>query len=431
MNVKETKSWLNCFKSFGIQLGLDRIQHILQRLGNPEKAYDVVHVGGTNGKGTVCRLLTSIFYENGYHVGMYTSPHLQVLNERYVVDNSMITDLVLARIISKIRPIVEDMVRNGETPTYFEVCTAIAFQYFYEKKVDIVVIEVGLGGRYDATNVVIPLVSVITNVSLEHQHILGDTIEKIAFEKAGIIKKDTPVVTAARNSALQVIKKVSEKQHAPLHVVENKKTQRIHAGASGQKFHIKGMLKDYVVETPMLGMYQGENISIALATVEQLQMKGVYLTDENILQGIKNTVNPGRMEIVSYDPVVLLDGAHNPAGAELLSKTLVDDFCYSKLILIFGVLRDKNIRKMLSVLLPLAHQVILTEPATPRACNALELTNLIRNIDSSKQVMVKKTVTDALKLARSLTEEKDLICVTGSLFTVGEARSILLQGNTF
>jgi len=214
MNFEEAVEWLYGFQKYGIKLGLDRIKYISKKQGNPEKNYNTIHVGGTNGKGSVCKILESIFVCNGNNVGVYTSPHLQHITERITVNKKNITNEELVSLVEKIKPIVEDMIKEGNTPTFFEVFTAIAFDYFNEKKVDFAIVEVGLGGRYDATNIITPEVSIITNISLDHQNILGEKVEDIAFEKVGIIKENIPIVTAATGKALVVVEQISKEKNS-------------------------------------------------------------------------------------------------------------------------------------------------------------------------------------------------------------------------
>ena len=246
MNFKDCIDWLNSFEKYGIKLGLDRIKHICKILGNPQDCYKIIHVGGTNGKGSVCKFLETILVKNGYIVGTYTSPHLQHFSERIVVNKNQISENEIIKLVEKIKPIVNRMIDDNETPTYFEIVTSIAFQYFKEKNVDYAIIEVGLGGRFDATNIVNPIVSVITNVTYDHQNILGDDIKDIAFEKAGIIKKDIPVVTAATGEALNVIKKVAIENNSNVNIIDNN-WKLVNAKQDPKEFIIKGSIKDYKI----------------------------------------------------------------------------------------------------------------------------------------------------------------------------------------
>jgi dihydrofolate synthase/folylpolyglutamate synthase len=430
MNYDETITWLYSFEKFGIKLGLNRINYICKKLGNPQNSYKCIHIGGTNGKGSVCRFLQSILTTSGYKTGVYTSPHIQRFSERFIVDYKEISESDVVFLVEKIKPIVEKMIKEDNTPTFFEIVTAIAFLYFKEKKVDFAVIEVGLGGRFDATNIVEPIVSVITNVTLEHQDILGHKIEDIAFEKAGIIKNKIPIITASKDSALDVIKKVAEEKDAPITIIDVSSWKKTKGGVDWQEFLISGSLKEYNVKTSLLGEHQGENIALTVAATEKLQMNGVFITDEAIAEGIEKTINPGRMEIVGFEPLIILDGAHNIAGITSLKKTLQDDFVYKKLILVLGILSDKNVKEMLEIIVPIGDIIVTTKSQNKRAMEPDKLKELIEKLNIKNQVFVKDMISEAVKYALSIAKKDDLICITGSLFTVGEAREYLVNKST-
>jgi dihydrofolate synthase/folylpolyglutamate synthase len=430
MNYDETITWLYSFEKFGIKLGLDRIKFLCKELGEPQKSYKTIHVGGTNGKGSVCRFLQSILTTSGYKTGVYTSPHLQRFSERFIIDDKEISESDIVLLVKKIKPIVDKMIQKDNTPTFFEIITAMAFLYFKEKKVDFAVIEVGLGGRFDATNVVEPILSIITNVTLEHQDILGHKIEDIAFEKAGIIKNKIPIITAAKDPALEVIKKVADERQAPATFIDNSSWKKTKSGIDCQEFLINGSLKEYNAKTALLGEHQGENIALSIATIEKLQMSGVYITDNAITEGIEKAVNPGRMEVLGFNPLIILDGAHNIAGISSLKNTLEDDFVFNKLILVIGILSDKNVKEMLEIIALFADVVITTKSQNKRATEPNELKDILEKLNFKKQIIVKEKVDDAVKHALSIAEKDDLVCITGSLFTVGEARDYLLNKNT-
>jgi len=427
MSFNDTLKWLYSFQRFGIKLGLERISYISKELGNPHKKYKVIHVGGTNGKGSVCMLLESILTNAGYKVGVYTSPHLQHISERIAIGKNRISEDDLVSLVNKVKPIVNQMVKNNKDPTFFEIITAMAFHYFSCKNVDFAIIEVGLGGRYDATNIVDSTIIIITNVSLEHQNILGKNIKDIAFEKAGLIKKNIPVITAAKGDSLNIIEKVAKKRDLSIYKIDTKKWKRINHNQSIQEFIIKGILKDYSVRTQMLGKYQGENIALAIAAIENLQMNGIYITDLNILNGVEKAFNPGRMEIICYKPILLLDGAHNTAGMESLCNSIRNDFYFNKLIVILGILSDKDIPSMLSIIIPLANVIITTKSNISRACEPFALKEMITKLDKKKEVIIKEKIIDAIEFAKTIAEESDIICITGSLYIVGRARDYLVS----
>jgi len=426
MNYKEGINWLYSFKKYGSKLGLDRISHLIEKLSNPHQNIKTIHVTGTNGKGSVCIFIGSILQKAGYKVGVYLSPHLQEFSERIVVNGENISEDELIILIKKIKPFVDDMILENDTPTFFEIVTAMAFQFFSDCAVDFAVIEVGLGGRFDATNIVNPLVSVITNVSLEHTDYLGENIKSIAFEKAGIIKKKVPVVTAAINDARDIINKIAKENNASITIIDKDSWNRQFYNMDYQEFLIQGTFNEYNVKTSLLGEYQGENIALAISTIEQLQMLGVYLTEAVIQDGISTTFNPGRMEIISEKPTVLLDGAHNPAGVQMLQHTLERDFEYANLILIIGILKDKNIQKMLGTIAPISDVIIITKSLNVRACEPQLIKDTLNKIGYKKDFLIKDTIPKAIDHAKSIANIDDIICISGSLFTVGEVRSYLV-----
>lgn len=422
MDYDEAINWLYSFEKHGIKLGLERIEYICKMLGNPQNNYHIIHVGGTNGKGSVCKYVSSVLSYAGYTTGVYTSPHIQRFSERFVIDCDEISEIEIILLVEKLKPIVEEMQTNGNMPTFFEITTAMAFEYFYNKKVDYALIEVGLGGRFDATNIVKSMVSVITNVTLEHQDRLGDTVEEIAFEKAGIIKENIPVITGAEKNALEIVKKIASEKNSPLTVVDKKMWGKKDGGVDWQSFTIHGNLKDYVVKTHLPGVFQGENLALSLMCIEALELKGVYITEDNIKEGIENTTNPGRMEIVSFEPVILLDGAHNIAGMQMLKDSIEKDFVYEKLILVIGILSDKNVKEIIDIIDPISDTTIVTKPKNNRASDPEKLKDFLK----SKPVTVKDSVSEAVEYAKKIANKKDIIVITGSLFTVGEARSLLV-----
>jgi len=421
MNYRDCIEWLNSFEKFGIKLRLDRIMNICNNLENPQDYYKIVHVGGTNGKGSVCRFLESVLVNSGYVVGTYTSPHLQRFSERFVVNKKEISENEIVNLVSKIKPIIDKMIDEDNIPTYFEIVTAIAFQYFKEKNVDIAIIEVGLGGRFDATNIVDPIVAVITNVTLEHQKILGYKIKDIAYEKAGIIKKNIPTITAARGEALKVINNVAQEKVSNIKIISNNSWRIINKKLDFWHYIVNGSLKEYNIKTSMIGKHQGENIAITIAAIESLQMNGIYITDESIDEAFLNIKNPGRMEIAGINPLILLDGAHNISAMKYLRSTLEDDFSYEKLILIIGILSDKNIQEILDIISPIADTIIATKSQVSRAFDPRVLKEMVKN----KEVIVKDRIDEAIIYAIKIAKKSDLICITGSLYTVGEARNYL------
>jgi dihydrofolate synthase/folylpolyglutamate synthase len=427
---QDAYGWLCSFDKYGWIFGLERITVLLEQLGNPHEGLKVIHVAGTNGKGSVCKYVSSILQKAGYSVGLYLSPHVERFSERIVVNNQEISKEDFAMLVSQVKPVVDAMKKQDNTPTFFEIVTALAFLHFKDCFVDYAVVEVGLGGRFDATNVVHPLVSVITNISLEHTDILGKDVASIAFEKAGIIKEDVPVVSAAVSDARVTIERVAKERNTLVMWIDQTMWKRKSYQGRYQEFMIRGSFKDYSVKTSMLGQHQGENIAVAIAAVEQLQMGGVYLTDSDIQDGIEAATHLGRMEIISEGPLILLDGAHNPAGMSMLVQTLREDFPDHRLVLVLGVLKDKDLQTMVSTIVPISDVIIITKSGNPRAADPQQLKKIIEGFDINKTVIVEDSIPCAIDHAKQLAKQKDLICVTGSLFTVGEARGYVLLGKS-
>ncbi|MBC7080751.1 MAG: bifunctional folylpolyglutamate synthase/dihydrofolate synthase [Thermoplasmatales archaeon] len=383
--------WLEKLDENRISLGLERMEKFMKE--REKIKYKCIHVGGTNGKGSVCHFIYNILREN-YSVGLYTSPHLERLNERIVVDGVEISDEEVER--------YEYL--NKYNFTYFEALTAIAIDYFEKKNVDYAIFEVGLGGRLDATNVIEPEISIITNVSLEHENYLGKDISSIAREKAGIIK-NAPVVTACKGEALELIKNFAK----DLYVVgEDVKWRKV----ENNKFLIEANEK-YLVETKMNGVFQGENIAIAIKASELLG-----IGKEKIIEGIRKTFLPGRMERIGN---FILDGAHNPKAIEAFSSSLAD---YNRLIVIFGAMKDKNIPEMISRLPP-ARFYIATKSGSRRAMDAEKIAEIGKKI--GVDFFVKSEIREAIEFANEIAKENEIICIVGSLYLVGEARKILKE----
>ncbi len=420
MNYDESVTWIDEFHQYGIKLGLNRIKKVLSQLGNPQEKVSFVHIAGTNGKGSVCRFISSILSSEGYKTGLYLSPHLIDFRERFQLNNTVIKKECFAAIVTRIRPLIEQCKDEGIQLTYFEICTIIAFLFFADENVDYAIIEVGLGGRYDATNVIRPMVSVITNVSLDHQKQLGKTVQEIAFEKAGIIKPHGVVVTAAKNDALEVIQSICEGNTASLNVVTDKMITVEETSFAHQTIAFHGVFDDYLVTTHQLGLYQPINIAVSITAIETLQQQGVFVSKESIYKGIQQMNHPGRMQLVCKHPFFLLDGAHNVDAMKQVVVSVNKLFTFNRLILIFGAMKDKSIREMLTEILPITDIVIVTKPNQKRAAKSEDIAHCILEIDKSKQIMVTNFVVDAYHKAFEIAKKDDLILGTGSLFTVGE-----------
>ena len=396
MDYNESVAYLESLEVFGQQLGLDRIKRLLQKLGNPQNQLKIIHVAGTNGKGSVCAMISSILQEAGYKVGLYTSPHLVDFRERFLINGKMISEQDVTRLATLIRPLADEVALESSQPTYFEVTTAIAFHYFQEQAVNYAVIEVGLGGRLDATNAIAkPLVSVIASIDLEHTDILGDTIHEIAFEKAGIIKEGVPVVAHADENAYRVIKRI----------------------ADSEKAKIRRVTKKYTGKIGLHGDFQKMNAAVAAEAVKTAKIK---LSDGAIKSGIEKVIWPGRIDLRNYSRKrILFDGGHNLAGIKVLLPEL-KNFEYGRLIVLTSILKDKDYKHMLELLGHHAKLTILTKSTNSRAC---EPQVLAKHAIGARIVI--PDLENAINFALSESGTDDLILVTGSIYLVGDTMRLL------
>ncbi len=412
---------------FGIKLGLENISAVLAEFNNPHRCFASLHVAGTNGKGSVCAMLEMIFRRHGLRTGLYTSPHLVDVRERIQVEGKLISEKDLRRLLREIEKTEKKLKKSGRLEgalTYFEILTIASFLYFKQKKVDLAVIEVGMGGRFDATNVVLPEISVITTISFDHQQYLGETIDKIAFEKAGIIKPQTPCVCGVRNrKALSVIRKKCREMNSPLIEVFGKDSRFTWTESDSNLLFEYKYGRDFYRFSPSLpGFHQGENAAIALAAAEVMKEKGWKLRKKLMIEAVENTSWPGRLELISTVPPIILDGCHNEAGARV-----VKEFWKSRIrqpgLLVFAVMKDKEIEKIAAHLFPLASRIILTKPKIDRAAAPEEIAFRLKSY--SHRFFLEKDVPSAIRLALSMSEGRVPILVAGSLFLVGEARQFL------
>jgi dihydrofolate synthase / folylpolyglutamate synthase len=399
-----------------IRLGLGPISRLLDRLRNPQETYETILVGGTNGKGSIAAMVASILEQSGFTVGLYTSPHLIDIRERIKVNGRMIGHEEMGVCIKDIREeLIEDI-------TYFEFLTVIAFIHFYNVKIDMAVLEVGMGGRLDATNVVNPLVSVVSNVALDHRAYLGNSLKAIAIEKGGIIKEKGVCVTAAKQrQVINVLQDICLKRQAKIRRLGREfKVEVKHNGT----FSVRGIGNGYKdLVCPLKGRHQVENAALAIGAIESIRERGCDIDSEAISQGIRNTQWEGRLEILQNEPMVLVDGAHNPAGISALCKALKTEFEYDRLILIFGVLDDKDYGNMLRKIVPLADHLIITRPQTDRSMPPASIKPIASRYTHQKVEIIENSL-DALNHALSRADIHDLICATGSLYLVGEIKKI-------
>ena len=427
MNYQECIHYLEEEVGFGSVPGLERIKCLCERLGNPQQKLSVIHIAGTNGKGSAVAMLSSILKEAGYRVGTYTSPHLEKYNERFLINGKEISDEDFAREITLMKNICEELAAEGKAvPTLFEIVTGVAFHYFAEQKVDVLILEVGLGGRYDATNIVAePLLSLIMSISIDHTDFLGDSIEKIAAEKAGIIKKNCPVVLYSQDEIVyNMVKDAADRMDAPFYCLNDAEIDVASQTLEGSVFSVKNKSMSLEkVELPLLGSYQISNCVTVLEACRVLKKRGLQLSEEAVRRGLKNAHWAGRMEICRKEPLVILDGAHNEDGIHQLAKSLSVYFREKKVTLILGVLGDKEYHKMAEHILPHADSVILTEPHSERKLDVFTLARSISNHNGT--IYTEKEIEDAYEKALSLTPAEGIILCCGSLYMIGAMRTYI------
>jgi dihydrofolate synthase/folylpolyglutamate synthase len=428
-SYQETIAYLYGLQKHGIKLALSNTVKLMQLLGDPHRKFRSVHVAGTNGKGSTAAFIASMLRTAGYRVGLYTSPHLVSFTERIRINNVLITEAKVVELAQRVRDGWRDAVatdgRGELIPTFFEVTTAIAFAYFAEENIDIAVIETGMGGQFDSTNVITPLVSVITNIDLEHQEFLGNTLEQIAFEKAGIIKPCVPVVTGTvQPEAVNVIEREATAGNAPIYRLSQHFQPKNIISGTVQTFDYQGLDVTYpALRIAMLGAYQVDNACLALAAIECLRRAGLSLDEHAVRHGFEQTRWEGRLERVVSRPDIYLDGAHNPASAKKLAKAIREmKPAYQRTILIIGILGDKDYQGVLSELVPLADHVVATKPQYSRALDVLTLATEIRKRHAS--VDTAETLETAIAKARTTALPDDLVLITGSLYVVGDARAL-------
>jgi dihydrofolate synthase/folylpolyglutamate synthase len=411
-------------RRFGIKLGLETIRHILSHLGDPHLNFRTIHIAGTNGKGSVAAMLSEILHAAGYRVGRYTSPHLERFNERICINNAPIADADVITGYERVAAI-KDLDRQ---PTFFEFATAMALDQFGREKLDWAVVETGMGGRLDATNVLRPTLSIITNISLEHREYLGNTIAAIAREKAGIIKPMVPLVTGVRQpSARQVVYGQARKHKAPaFRAGSDFRCRRLASGA----FNYYGMAKTYRnVKLNLAGEHQVDNAALALAACEVLmQTASVEIPEQAILRALAATSWPGRLEIVSHSPEVILDGAHNLTAARALARHLRKQYANRRITLVVGILDDKPSEAILKELAPACRRMVVTQPQIDRANSAERLSMSAKTHLSD--VTTIGDVASAVRHALETSQKNDVICIAGSLYVVGEAQTALRKLDT-
>jgi dihydrofolate synthase/folylpolyglutamate synthase len=433
LNYSQAEQYLNSFTNYeqipgityaGPGYSLEHVEEILNRMGNPQLAAKTIHIAGTKGKGSVAAMIAQVLSSSGYKTGLYISPHFHTLRERISIDGTLISEVDFAAAMAEVKPFVESMKQDTSLRqlTYFEALTALAFVYFQKKQVDFQVLEVGLGGRLDATNVVTdPTVCVITSISLDHTQILGNSLEEIARQKAGIIKPGCWVVLSPQpQDAASVISDICREREANVVQVGKDVTwHRTGGDLHHQSLLIDGRTGKYQISIPLLGDFQLENAATSVAALEILVSAGLAISTTDIAQGLTHVQWPGRFQILQQNPTVLIDGAHNVASMKRLVDNVKAYFPHKAILLVFGTSCDKDIPAMITELLPLSSRVIVTEASNSRAA---PLSTLVTEFTKRGiKPETKKNVTEAISRALSIAGRADVICVTGSLFVVAEA----------
>ena len=417
MNYEEAMNFIQNTNKFGSVLGLDNIRELLERLGNPQDQLRVVHIAGTNGKGSTLAFLAGIFRESGYRAGRYVSPASFSYEERFRINEENISKKDLCFYMEKIKNVAEEMVKDGLShPTMFEIETALSFLYFLDKKVDVVLLETGMGGRLDATNVVKkPIATVIASIGMDHMQFLGDTLEKIASEKAGIIKEGCPVISYDNTKEVnEVIKNKAKQMHAKVTFVNSAGIRVLQESLNGESFSYRSSDGRWYekIEIPLLGRHQINNAALALETLNVI--KNYYcISDFQTEDGMRKTIWRGRIEILEREPMVICDGAHNPDGAKSLLSFLQNNFTNQRLIYIMGVLSDKDYEQMVRILAPAADKIYTVAPDNPRALSSRELCNCISKYHQN--VEERQRLAECLSEVRQKAEKDDVIIICGTL----------------
>lgn len=428
MNYNQVMNYYENLSYNKINLGLERISKLLSELGSPDKGQKYIHIAGTNGKGSIANYTYNILVDAGYKVGIYTSPYLIKMNEAIKVDSEFISDDDFARITSHVKNVIESSSSlNKEGLTCFEILTTVAFLYFYEKKCDFVILEVGLGGRLDATNVIEkPLVSVISKIGYDHVNILGNEIEDITREKAGIIKDNSVVVLSPQDFQIvpRLIKSCCDKHNAILNCV-NKEELFIHNKENEleQIFDYKDIKN---LKIKLLGKHQIDNAVTALEVILALKNYGFNIDETNLFNGLINTRWQCRLELISTKPKIFIDGAHNVDGISTVAEFFKANFKGEKIKFIFGVLKDKNYKEMIDKIAPISESILTVSPKNERALDAQTLSEIIKEHNIKTQAC--SSIEEAIDLVLLEAIDSSIICICGSLYYVGEARNLILQG---
>ncbi len=428
MTYEEAMEYIENVGRFGSNYGLKRTYRLLDILGNPQDKLKIVHVAGTNGKGSTTAMITKMLRGCGYKVGMYTSPYLEVFEERIQINGENIRKDVFVMLLEEVKKAVKVVVlEKYDHPTEFEILTALMFLYFYKEEVDYAVVEVGLGGTMDSTNVLTPVVSVITSISMDHMNILGNTIEEITNQKAGIIKENKSVVLYPNEENIEkIILKKAEEMNAEACIVkrEDARLLVIDKENNYQLIEVKGNYNTYNIKLPLLGKYQILNLAVAINTVEVLLSKeNIHIDKECIEKSLEDVEWKGRLEIIKKSPLVVIDGAHNIGGIKSLSSTIDEYFQYKNMYLMLGILADKQVNEMIEVITPKAKKVFALTPHSERAELAEDLKREILKVNSNCEAF--EDYEEAFLKVYKEADKDDLIIISGSLYMIGDMRKIL------
>ncbi len=425
MDDREARQYLDQFPRFEVKPGLSRIQQLLEAAGKPHLAYPTVHVGGTNGKGSVAAMVDAVLRHAGLRVGRFTSPELMDFRDRIAVNGEWITEDELARAVTRLAPAIEAL---DDVPSQFEVITALAFHHFADVDVDMGVIEVGLGGRYDATNVVRPDVAILTNVSLDHTALLGGTVEKIAWEKAGIAKSAIPLLVGPlQDSVRRIVQRECEKTGAAVVAPLDIQLQRVSRDWRHATYHVDGFGQIDQLTLPLIATHQIENLRLALGTVRELRQRGSAVPDDAIREGLRSVSWPGRLEMIREDPMIIVDGAHNPSAMQDLAddvRDLVPDS--NRRYLLYGTLADKDVEAVLRILSATFPRIGLCASRSARALPIEAL--LVKAHERFTQLTRDDSVVEGAESWLWSASQVDVLVVTGSLTVVAEARRYVMEG---
>jgi dihydrofolate synthase/folylpolyglutamate synthase len=444
MNYDEAIHYIKNTAKFGSKLGLERTEKILELLGNPHKNLRSIHIAGTNGKGSTTAMVTTILVENGYKVGSYISPFIEEFEERIQINNNNISKVDLSDVITEVSKAVERVVEQGySNPTEFEIITCAGFLYFYKNNVDFAVVEVGIGGRLDSTNVITPILSIITSISLDHTQILGDTLREIAYEKAGVIKEGIPVVMFPQQKQSEEViestcsekncKLIKVPQNSSLYLGKENLQQIAVASKEGtlnnnnnaitQKMKVRTLINEYIIDLALLGKHQLLNCSVAIHAIEELIVQGISINKDDIIKGLINVRWPARLEVMGKKPLIVIDGAHNIDGIKNLTESIDMYFNYNKIILILGILADKQVDEMIKTIVPKVSRVITVTPHSERAELSEDLKVQVEKYTINCESI--ENYEKAYKKALSYCTEDDLLLVAGSLYMAGDMRRII------